>query len=152
MKPGERHVISINANYGHYQLVIGPSPAREKAASSRPIEISGEIHHLFVSPRKISPYPTQNQVTDNLKDTVIMRGLSIHLRDPQGDGSHLAEAEESNGMHAREYINLAGKDGDHLIKEVQSSSTMRMEAYHIIQRDILNALKEHKKESLESVE
>ena len=143
MKPGETHVISINANYGHYQLVIGPN--RSARLESRPIEINGEIHHLFVSPKAVSAHPSRDQVLDNMKDTVIMRGLSVHLVDPEGDGQHLESSENNqNLMQAREYINLAGQQGEKIIEASRSSDEISLETYRIIQQDILKALKEKK--------
>ncbi|MFA4874642.1 MAG: hypothetical protein WC956_02100 [bacterium] len=155
MKPGETHVLSINANYGHYQLVIGPGPEGEKMGKGegQAIEINGEIHHLFVSPDAVRAQPSREQVVENLRDTVILRGCTIHLKDPMGDGRHLdGGSSKTNGMHAREYINLAGSQGENLIKEIEHSEKMTLEAYKIVQQDILKALKEHKKESLESVD
>ncbi len=152
MKPGETHVLSINANYGHYQLVIGPGPEGENKGS-RPIEINGEIHHLFLSHDSVRAQPSREQVTENLRNTVILRGCKIHIKDPMGDGDHLAEVNhDGNGMHAREYINLAGQEGEHLINEMEHDERMSLEAYKIVQKDILTALKEHKEESLESVD
>jgi hypothetical protein len=153
MKPGETHRISINANYGHYQLVIGPGPEgmRDNKESKNQIEINGEIHHLFVSPDAVRAQPSHEQVMENMHDTVIVRGCEIHLKDPAGDGRHLAET-NGNRMHAREYINLAGNAGQKLINEMEHNERMTFEAYEIVQQDILKALKEHKKEALESVE
>jgi hypothetical protein len=145
MKPGESHVFSINASYGHYQLVVGPGPKGGRM-EMRPIEINGEIHHLFVTPRSISALPSRAQVEENLKDTVIVRGLSIHLCDPKGDGRHLAPGNGAgNGIHAREYINLAGSSGEKLIDDVERSDDLSLEAYRIVQEDILRALRERRK-------
>jgi hypothetical protein len=144
MRPGESHVFSINANYGHYQLVVGPGlKAGEKGSGERrPIEINGEIHHLFLTPRSVSAHPSKQQIASNLRDTVIVRGLALHLRDPRGDGKHLTPANgHGNGIHAREYINLAGSSGKRLIEEVEHSDEMSLEAYRIVQQDILHALK-----------
>lgn len=155
MKPGEVHVLSINANYGHYQVVIGPKQQGEKAAKgmeSRPIEINGEIHHLFISPHAVRVYPSKGQILHNLRDTVIMRDLEIHLHDPMGDGRHLAMMEKGdNGIHARECINLAGNEGEKLLEKAEHDTHLSMAAYRIIQRDILRALTERKEESLEAM-
>lgn len=153
MKPGEKHTLSINANYGHYQLIIGPgSNGDGKKHGDNQIEISGEIHHLFVSPDAVRAQPSIEQRTENLKNTVIMRNCTIHIKDPLGDGDHIAELNDRNkGVHARECINLAGPEGDHLIKEMEQSERMTLEAYKIVQQDILRVLKEHKKDSVESV-
>lgn len=144
MKPGEMHVFSINARYGHYQIAIGPEHKSSDPYSNkgkRPIEISGEIHHLFVSPRAISIHPSRKQVMQNMRGTVIMRDLSIHLVDPDGKGEHLA-SKVSNTIHARECINLAGDKGNKLIEEADTDSHLKMAAYRIAQEDILKTLKE----------
>jgi hypothetical protein len=148
MRPGESHVFSVNANYGHYQLAVGPGARRtgRGAGAFRPIEINGEIHHLFLTPRSISALPSKEQVAANLRNTVIVRGLAIHLCDPRGDGKHLMPANgNGNGIHAREFINLAGTSGRQLIEEVEHSEEMSLEAYRIIQQDILRALKRKEK-------
>ncbi len=143
MKPGEVHVLSINANYGHYQIVIGPEESKDH---NRSIEINGEIHHLFVTPKHISTQPSKKQVQQNLKNTVIMRNLMIHLHDPKGDGNHLViMSKNDNGLHPRECINLAGHDGKRLMDEVEHNSRYSLAAYRIIQKDILNALKRSKR-------
>ena len=134
MKPNDVHVFTIDANYGHYQIVIGPS----KKNHERDLEITGEIHQLFVSPDSIRPNPSKHQVHDNLKDTVIMRDLEIHLHDPKGDGKSLKMADSD--AHAKECINLAGKNGELLMH--QPNRKLSMAAYKIVQKDILHALEE----------
>lgn len=152
MKPGEVHVFSINASYGHYQIVIGPEQrGKERQEHKRPIEINGEIHHLFVSPRAVSIHPSRGQVMRNMKDTVIMRDLSIHLVDPKGDGEHL-EREANNNLHARECINLAGDDGEKIIEEAGNDANLMLAAYRIVQQDILASLRAHREEQSEATE
>ncbi len=144
MKPGEVHVLSVNANYGRYEIVIGAEHGKRgrRRARVRPIEINGEIHHLFVSPRRVRAMPSKNQVLENLKDTVIVRDLTVHMVDPEGDGKHLEPSDDgNNGIHIREYINLAGARGKELLEEVEHSDRISMAAYRIIQDDILGALK-----------
>ena len=152
MAPDEIHVLSINANYGRYEIVIGAKGNKENPdGDERPIEINGEIHHLFLSPRNISAMPSQNQIIDNLKDTVIVRGLSIHIRDPRGDGEHIAHGGNGdNGIHIHEYINLAGSKGKSLIHNAEHDDKMSLAAYHIIQKDILHSLNEKKQLRKES--
>ncbi|MFH1830176.1 MAG: hypothetical protein ABH871_05315 [Pseudomonadota bacterium] len=155
MKPGETHVLSINANYGNYQLVIGPGAKRQSAQNGdkRPIEINGEIHHLFATPAEVRPHPSKQQIIDNLKDTVIMKAVSIHLKDPMGDGMHLKGSDgNDNGLHAREFINLAGNKGDEIIDKMEHDDDISFKTYQLVQKDILKSLKEHKKESLEAVD
>lgn len=150
MKPGEVHVFSINAHYGHYHIVIGPEQkegAPQERLHARPIEIDGEIHHLFMSPRAMRIYPSKRQMRENMKDTVILKDLTVHLVDPDGKGSHLNRA-GNNELHARECINFAGDDGDRLIEEAQHDQQMTMAAYRIIQRDILQALEEGAEETM----
>lgn len=149
MRPKEMHTISINANYGHYEIVIHGDDAKKKM--HRPIEILGEIHHLFVSPGQLRTYPSSKQSMANLKDTVIARGLTVHLHDPLGDGKHLEHRSDGNGMDAKEFINLAGEIGEKLIWEARHDDKMSLEAYHIIQQDIIKALKEHKRRALEYI-
>lgn len=151
MKPGETHVLNVNASYGHYQIVIGPGKKSRARGDERPIEIDGEIHHLFVTPEEIRAHPSRGQMMANLRDTVIMRGLHIHLMDPMGDGEHLSKGEGNNGLHAKEYINLAGDAGEEIIERVEKSDEISFDMYRIVQQDIIKALKENKRKSLEEV-
>ncbi|HPQ80212.1 MAG TPA: hypothetical protein PLZ86_00605 [bacterium] len=143
-------MLSIDANYGRYRIVIGPEDALSSAKreNKRPIEINGEIHHIFVSPRTMRIHPSRRQVEHNMKDTVIMRDLSIHLVDPRGDGSHV-EAKGNGELKARECINLAGEIGQKIIEKTSRDDHMMMAAYRIVQRDILKALKERPPEKTE---
>jgi hypothetical protein len=143
MKPGETHVLSVDANYGRYQIVIGPG--KKAKDDERPIEIEGEIHHLFVSPDKVRTHPSKEQVFENLKDTVIMRGLQVHLEDPMGDGMHLKNGSKmDNGLRAKEYINLAGSVGERIIENFRTSDEISHDTYRIIQDDVLKALKNNR--------
>jgi hypothetical protein len=147
MKPNEVHVLSVNANYGRYEIIIGPQSreSSEGGYSRHPIEINGQIHHLFISSHKLRALPSKNQILRNLKDTVIVRDLSVHFRDPWGDGHHLDKSNGGdNGIQFREYINLAGNEGEDLIHEAEHSDRLSLEAYRIIQKDILHALKERR--------
>lgn len=145
MRPGEVHVVSVNASYGHYQIIFKPAPG--KGSHERPIEINGEIHHLFLSSNKLAPQPSRMQMLGNLKDTVIMRNLNVHIMDPKGDGRHISVPENASGMHALEYINLAGREGNALVDRAEHSRKYSLAAYRIIQRDILKALRK-KRESV----
>jgi len=153
LKPGQRHVISVDANYGHYELAIGPDSRGAKASRGLhgPIEIKGEIHHLFLSHGHMAAIPPKDQLRDNLRETVIARGLMIHLMDPEGDGRHLEHNGDGNGLDAREFINLAGEEGERMIWDARHSDALSMEAYQLVQQDILRALKRHKRKSLEYV-
>lgn len=153
--PSEVHILSIDTNYGHYQLIIGSGHAHglskgskgtsiPQRAKANPIEINGEIHHLFVSPRSVRVQPSRHQISNNLRGTVIMQGLNVHLKDPKGDGQHLAIPKGGErGIHARENINLAGRAGERLVKGAQRNRYLPMATYRIIQRDILRTLKRH---------
>ena len=151
MKPGETHILSINANYGHYQLVIGPEKNAMSDEDERSIEIEGEIHHLFVTPDEVRAQPSKNQVMENLKDTVIMRGLHVELKDPKGDGKNLRPSAGYNGLRAKEYINLAGEAGDDIIEMAESSDEISLDTYRLIQEDIIKALKQNKRKSLQGM-
>jgi hypothetical protein len=143
MKPGAVHILSVNARYGRYQIEIGPEkeggPPRKR--HGRSIEITGEIHHLFVSESAVRANPSRKQLRDNMRDTVIMKDLAIHVVDPDGRGDHLAR-QAQNSVQARECINLAGDDGADMIEEAKSGKRITMEAYRIAQEDILRALEE----------
>lgn len=147
MKPGETHIISVHANYGHYQIVIGPGNSEK-----RPIEINGEIHHLFMTTNSISAQPSKRQMLKNLKDTIIMRELQVHLSDPKGDGRHLEKpAEKDERVHIRECINMAGRKGEEIIEESCHSNRLPMAAYRIIQNDVLRALQKRSEDTVEDV-
>ncbi|MBN1283018.1 MAG: hypothetical protein JXA24_04515 [Proteobacteria bacterium] len=153
LRPGETHVLSIDANYGHYELILHTDShrAHKGRQMGMPLEISGEIHHLFVTHGALRPNPSQQQVRANLRDTVIARGLTVHLQDPVGDGEHLKHEDGGNGLDAKEFINLAGESGEKLIWEARHDENLSLEAYHIIQQDILKALRRHKRQALEYV-
>jgi hypothetical protein len=143
MRPSDVHVISVNASFGHYQIIIGPeSHSGPHHVRLRPIEINGEIHHLFLSPSNIGPQPSREQMRHNMRNTVIMRHLNIHLSDPTGDGKHLHMPKHENGMHAGHYINLAGDKGRKMLDEAEHSRRYALAAYRIVQKDILDSLKD----------
>lgn len=151
MGPNEVHVFNINANYGHYQISIGPEYSAEQAKKlnvplhSRPIEINGELHHLFVSDEGISATPSKQQIDSNLKNTVILKDLIIHIKDKKGSGSSI-EIQKINfdGVHPKEKINLAGNRGKEIVGTFERSNKLNLETYKIIQYDILRALEENK--------
>lgn len=138
MKPGEVHVLSIHANYGNYQIIIGPENSHQH---QREIKIDGTVHHLFISERNISAQPTREQVLQNMKDMVIMRKLHVHFRDQAGDGEHFMD---EDGVYAQEYINLAGEMGKQMVANAIRDRQMSLAAYKIVQQDILKALKKDK--------
>ena len=146
MKPGEVHVLSINANYGHYEITIGPRGVGNSRGADRcVIEIDGKIHHLFISPHTVRAIPSKHQVKENMKDTIIANNLTVHIVDPMGDGKHVKlNGNGDNGIHFKDVINMAGPVGEKIIAEAEHSKQMSMAAYRLIQRDILHALKEKK--------
>lgn len=150
MRPDEIHIIHVRANYGNYQIVIGPESMLEE--KSRPLEINGQIHHLFVSPNNISPNPTHDQIDHHLHDTIVMRDVTIHLLDERGDGQHLVA---SNGwqqtVDARDAINLAGEKGKALLERTITSGELPRATYHIIQEDILQALEKNPEDLTEKM-
>lgn len=151
MKPNDMHVITVHANYGNYELVIGP----EKVSGSdhnRPVEINGEIHHLFISHDHISPNPTKEQIHDKLKDTIIMQDLEVHLHDPDGGGMHAYSSDGSHhGVEPHALINMAGHEGEEIIHRLEDSGELNDITYQIIQDDILHALEKNEEEqTLES--
>ena len=118
----------------------------------RSIEINGQIHHLFISPRKISANPCDSQVKKHMKDTVIMRDLEVHIVDENGDGSLIQSGNgKDQPVEAKEMINLAGEKGRILIQEAQSSGKLPQATYEIIEEDIIHALEERPEESLEDL-
>ncbi len=148
MKPDEMHVITVHANYGNYEIVIGPELKNAPEGKHlRPIEINGEIHHLFISPEAIAPNPSKRQVDDKLKHTVIMQDLSVHLRDAKGDGRHASGRNGSGaGVLPRGMINMAGAEGEALLDKVAASNKLNDITYKIIQNDILQALHKRRRE------
>ena len=148
MKPDEMHVITVHANYGNYEIVIGPeNKSAPEGKHLRSIEINGEIHHLFISPESISPNPSKQQVHDKLKHTVIMQDLTVHLLDANGDGRHASGHDGSkHGVMPRGMINMAGQEGEELLHQVEESGQLNDITYRIIQNDILQALQKRKKD------
>lgn len=137
--PHEIHVFNVQAKYGNYQIIIGPSD--KKAKQNRSIEINGELPHLYVSAHQIRPIPSSQQVQHHLKDCIMMRNLVIHLKDPWGDGKHLEELNSRNCIHCKEQINFAGEEGIKTLQQMQQSGTLAKATYRIVQEDILDTLR-----------
>lgn len=148
MKPGDMHVLTVHANYGNYEIVIGPEvPESDSGKRHRELEINGEIHHLFITEDTITPNPSHEQIHDKLKDTVIMQDLSVHLRDTNGDGEHAVGNNGSKrGVMPRGMINMAGHRGEELIHKIEENGELDDITYQIIQDDILHALEKRKEE------
>jgi hypothetical protein len=146
MKPEDMHVITVHANYGNYEIVIGPEiPEGMGGKRHRELEINGEIHHLFISKDTITPNPSNRQIHEKLKDTVIMQDLSVHLKDPNGDGHHaIGNNGSKRGVMPRGMINMAGQRGEELVHEIEENGDLDDMTYQIIQEDILHALEKRK--------
>lgn len=152
MAPKEIHVFNINGNYGHYQLEIGPEYTEHQCKSmhlkphSRPLMINGEIHHLFMTKNALTPTPTHEEVNRNLRGTVIMKDLKIHIFDNDGMGESVKiEKMEENGVSPRELINLAGERGSEMMHDYKSTGKLAKETYKLIQQDILRSLEQLQK-------
>ena len=142
LPPNEVHVFNVHASYGHYQIVIGPAEKIIKNGKhvARPLEISGAIHHLFITKNHIAPHPSSRQIHDNLKGCVIMRDLTIHLKDPTGSGRKVDKGNHQSQLAAREKINLAGDEGEKFVKRMEYTGRLLKDTYKIVQEDILSAL------------
>ena len=140
----EVHVFNVHASYGHYQIIIGPAPKNH----GHSLEISGVMHHLFVTKNNVSPHPTHRQIHNNLKGCIIMRDLTLHMKDPTGAGKKLEKANKAHAVECREKINLAGNDGEKILKRLELTGKLAKDTYKIIQEDILNALMNKRYEAL----
>lgn len=143
LAPNEVHVFNVHASYGHYQVMIGPAAKilKKKAEGGlRPVEINGAMHHLFVTKNHVTPHPSHSQVHNNLRGCIILRDLTVHLKDPTGSGHKIEKGVAAHAVECREKINLAGKDGDKLLKRMEWSGKLAKDTYKIVQEDILNAL------------
>lgn len=148
LKPREVYIFNVIATYGSYQVIIGPEYSTVECRKlhlrprSRRLEINGSMHHLFVSPKRISPTPHQEDIKSNLKGSVIMKGLAIHIVDEDGRGASVKiERLDEDSVSEKQRINLAGDTGESMIKKFKSSGHLAVETYKIIQEDILKALK-----------
>jgi hypothetical protein len=151
LKPREVYIFNIYTQYGNYQILIGPECVGAECKRmhvkphSRKLEINGSMHHLFVNPKNISPLPRQEDVKVNLRGSVIMKDVVIHIVDQDGSGAKIKiEKYHSSTIKAEQKINLAGKSGDVMIQDLYSSGRLAKDTYKIIQEDILEALKKHR--------
>ncbi|OGQ22818.1 MAG: hypothetical protein A3I05_08150 [Deltaproteobacteria bacterium RIFCSPLOWO2_02_FULL_44_10] len=148
LQPSKINMVHVRASYGNYKITLGQNTEQDPS-----VEIDGEIHHLFLTPGRIAPNPTNLQIEKNMKDTVIMRDLSVHLLNPDGQAEEQNDAAEkgNHSVEAREMINLAGERGEELIQEAVASGKLSKAAYEIIRHDILTALTDHPEDSLGEV-
>lgn len=141
LPPNEVHVFNVHAAYGHYQIIIGPAEKIQKSKNpKRPVEINGNMHHLFVTKNHVSAHPSHKQIHDNLKGCIVMRDLTLHLIDPTGSGHKLDGKTKVGGITAREKINLAGDEGNRFLNRMLHTGKLAKDTYKIVQEDILNAL------------
>ncbi|OGQ04480.1 MAG: hypothetical protein A3F82_03945 [Deltaproteobacteria bacterium RIFCSPLOWO2_12_FULL_44_12] len=141
LPPNEVHVFNVHASYGHYQIIIGPAEkVLKRNRLQRSLEINGALHHLFITKNHVMPHPTHNQIHNNLRGCIIMRDLTLHLKDPTGAGRKLETGNQKNAVLAREKINLAGNDGEKLLKRIEVTGKLAKDTYKIVQEDILTAL------------
>lgn len=129
---GELH-LDIHASFGHYQVAL---------QSSR-LKINGVMHHLFVTKSRVAPHPTHRQIHDNLRGVVIIRNLTLHLEDPTGSGRKLLPQSRTEGISAKEKINMAGESGEKLLQRMTATGALAKQTYKIVQEDILNAIANH---------
>jgi len=139
LKLDEMTIFNVVGKYGHYQVKVGPE---NKKNHTRPIEISGEIHHLFVAKDSITPLPTHEEINRNMQGTVIMKNIEVHLFDRSGKGNGVQIINsEVDGAHPHDQINLGGKTGLNLIHKYSESGKLANETYQIVQSDILSSAK-----------
>lgn len=138
LKPKEIVIFNVHGTYGDYQIKIGPEDKRHR----RSVEINGKVHHLFISKQHVEPLPTHDEIHNNMRGTIIMNEVTVHLFDEKGDGRAVKIQRPSiDGAHARENINLAGKTGEKALHEFEKSGRLANETYHIVQDDVLKSLK-----------
>lgn len=151
IKPRQMCIFNVIANHGSYQVVIGPEYSAKECenmgikAHSRKISIHGSLHHLFVTTKRVRPAPEHEDIRTNLRGSVIMKDISVHITDPDGEGEKVRmEKPYRNDLLAKRNINLAGERGKMMLRTYNESGFLIREAYKIIQEDILKAIKPHK--------
>ncbi|MBI4124736.1 MAG: hypothetical protein HY466_02250 [Deltaproteobacteria bacterium] len=144
LPPNEVHVFNVHASFGHYQVIIGPAAKvlqrKREMAGNRALEINGAMHHLFVTKNHVTPHPSHRQIHNNLKGCIILRDLTVHIKDPTGKGIKVAKEQRDHAVECREKINLAGNDGEKFLKRMELTGRLAKDTYKIVQEDILNAL------------
>ena len=151
MKPRNIYIFNVIADYGSYQIIVGPEYTDKECKKlhlkphSRKLTVNGKLHHLFVNPKRIAPVPNQEDIRSNLKGSIIMKKIIIHIVDRNGDGrSILLDRFDRSMVRAKQRINLAGMDGVNLLQKFNTTGRLVRETYKIIQEDILKALKSHR--------
>lgn len=151
LRANEIFIFNVIAKHGSYQIIIGPEQSALKSKSitsdphARKVEIAGTMHHLFVNPQTISPSPSQEDIRTNLKGSIIMKEVVIHIIDQQGKTSTVKiEKFKQNSFESKKHIDLYGGKSRDLLSKLKSSGKLESNTYEIIQEDILSAIKEHK--------
>ncbi len=135
LRPDEVVIFNVHGSYGNYQVKVG---ALNKENNSRPIEINGNVHHLFISKERVRTLPSHEDIKHNMKGTIVMSDISIELFDGSGHGMNvIIEPEKTHKLHPNKYINLAGDVGEKYLNAFESGQKMADETYRIIQEDIL---------------
>jgi hypothetical protein len=144
MHPTESATFAVDANYGHYTVTVGPEYAPEEIRQrhlrphARPIEVAGEIHHLFLEADHLTALPSREAVDGHLKATVILHDLHVHIFDPNGDGGHiLIEPHGDKTLAITKTTNFAGGWGTQRLQKMYKSGTLTHQTYRIIQEDII---------------
>jgi hypothetical protein len=87
------------------------------------------------------PLPTHEDIVNNMRGTIIMNEVVVHLFDSDGKGTKvLIKKPQIDGAHPRVNINLAGKEGEQRLQKLDASGKLAEETYEIVQKDILKAL------------
>jgi len=147
LRPNEIYIFNVFAKHGCYQIMIGPEyPARQckerhLAPHSRRLEINGSLYNLFVSPKEISATPKHEDVKMNLRGSVIMKNVLIHIVEKSGDGAEVEiRHHEMKNIQVRRRLKFINHEGEDLVKKHKASGQLAKETYRIIREDILSAL------------
>jgi len=147
LNPDEVFIFNIIACHGSYQIKVGPEYSKNECkklglkAHSRPVEINGTMHNLFIHSNNISPTPNHEAAKNNYKGSIIMKDVNIRIIDKQGKATKVkVEKCDRDGVWARRCINLAGDRGDKIMNKLTNSGKLIIETYLIVQDDILRAI------------
>lgn len=140
----------MDANFGHYQMHIGPEYSiaecrrQHMPLHSRPIDIAARIDHLYVEPHRITPMPTREVIDHHLKATVIIHDVTVQIFDADGDGEMIRiEPQTCGTISIKHTTNLAGDEGMERLNTLRDSGKLAQETYRIIQDDVLRLLRHH---------
>jgi hypothetical protein len=156
--PQDYTSFDLDANYGHYRITIGTEYSatecrrRHIPPRSRPIQIEGDIDHLFIEPNSITAQPLPETVAGHLKATVVIQGVRVHISDPDGDGRMIEmEAIPRDEIDISQTINMAGKEGQARLQGLLKSGQLTQEAYRIIQEDVIRFLRKNREQLGDSI-